>query len=75
MRINFPFFQAFNTEQEMVAYLAKEINYKLFGVSILNDSVQNFTYKLRFPYSPHNQNRKTDWTDWKTKLKTVVFYR
>ena len=47
----------------------------LFHLTQKNDSVQNFTYKLRFPYSPHNQNRKTDWTDWKTKLKTVVFYR
>ncbi len=51
----------------MIEYLQKDPSYKFFGVSILNDSLSNFTYKLRFPYSPRNEDRKTDWNDWKTK--------
>lgn len=66
-------FKAFRTENEMVQYLAKDFNYKLFGVAVLNDSVKNFTYKLRFSYSPRNEDRKTDWQDWKTNLIWPIF--
>jgi hypothetical protein len=30
----------------------------LFGVSFLNDSLTNFTYKLRFSYAPRNLRSK-----------------
>ena len=44
---------AFNTEDEMVNYLNEGDMLKdyLFGLSVLNDTRQNFTYKLRFPFS------------------------
>ncbi len=57
----------------MIKYLSKDHIYKLFGVSIQNQSMSNFTYALRFPYSPRNEDRETDWKDWKTNLIFPVF--
>ena len=60
--------KGFSTQQEMIAYMSEDYASKVFAVEILNnDSVSHFTYKLRFPYSPRNTDRSTDWTDWKTK--------
>jgi hypothetical protein len=64
---------AFKSEEEMISYLAKDYKYKIFGVAFLNDSITNFTYQLRFPYSPRNEDRDTDWTDWKTNLPWPLF--
>jgi hypothetical protein len=36
----------------MVDYLSEHEDTYLFGVGFLNESVGNFTYKLRFPYKP-----------------------
>ena len=57
----------------MLEYLATDFEYKVFGVSVLNESISNFTYKLRFSYSPRNDDRETDWQDWKTNLLSPVF--
>lgn len=57
----------------MLDFLKLDYEYKVFGVTILNESVNNFTYKLRFPYSPRNLERETDWSDWKTNLLWPVF--
>lgn len=58
----------------MISYMAKDYEYKMFRVSILNDSSTNFTYKLRFPHKPRNEDKKnTDWTEWKTGLLSPIF--
>jgi len=57
----------------MIEYLEKDSMYKIFGVSVISESISNFTYKLRFPYSPRNEDRDTDWKDWKTDILFPVF--
>ena len=57
----------------MIVYMQKDTDYKVFGVGVLNDSLTNFTYKIRFPFSPRNDDRKTDWNDWKTKYSDQMF--
>ena len=64
---------AFQTEIDMINYLKKDFEYKVFGVSILNESISNFTYKLRFPNTPRNEDRNTDWSNWKTNLLSPIF--
>lgn len=53
--------------------MAKDYEYKVFGVVILNESRSNFTYKLRFPSKPRNDNKDTDWSNWDTNLIKPVF--
>jgi hypothetical protein len=45
--------KAFDDENSMVNFLTNETNSSKFlaGVSFLNESIRNFEYKLRFPYT------------------------
>lgn len=49
----------------MLDYLKEEFKFKFFGVAILNESISNFTYELRFSYSPRNEDIRINWKDWK----------
>nr|QNH67859.1 ATP-binding cassette transporter subfamily A member 3 X2 [Brachionus rotundiformis] len=67
----------FDTEEEMVKYLTNVNNTKngLGGVSFLDYSLNNFTYKIRLSYSPrYNQGGlfKRD-LDWKTQFIYSLF--
>ena len=59
---------AFKTEKELVDYLGQDYTYHMFGIGILNDSIQNFTYELRFSNSPRHQNDLIEWKDWHTEF-------
>ena len=45
---------AFKTEEKMVNFINENSDNYLLGISILNESIANFTYKLRFPHSLRN---------------------
>ena len=51
----------------MLEYLAADYNYHMFGIGVLNESLTNFTYALRFSHSPRHKNDLIQWDDWKTK--------
>jgi hypothetical protein len=38
----------------MVNFINKNSDEYLLGISIMNESITNFTYKLRFPHSLRN---------------------
>jgi ATP-binding cassette, subfamily A (ABC1), member 3 len=67
---------SFANENQMVEFLLRNPNNCLGGASFLNDTIENFTYKLRYSYSPKNsgENRlfRRD-KDWKTNLLYTVF--
>lgn len=51
----------------MIDYLSQDYNYHLFGIGILDDSVNNFAYELRFSNSPRFKEELLDWRDWQTE--------
>ncbi|CAF1092644.1 unnamed protein product, partial [Brachionus calyciflorus] len=59
-------FKSFEKETEMLEYLSLDSTYHLFGISFLNDDVNNFTYELHFPNSPRYQDPINEWKEWKT---------
>lgn len=50
----------------MVEYLCSDLTYHLFGIGVLDDRFENFTYQLRFPHSPRYQDPVNEWKEWKT---------
>ncbi|CAF0888563.1 unnamed protein product [Brachionus calyciflorus] len=65
----------FKNEDEMVDYFQLNSKLTLGGISFLDHSLTNFTYKIRLKYSPrHDQNGlfKKD-LDWKTQLLFSLF--
>nr|QUF59428.1 ATP-binding cassette transporter Abca3-2 [Brachionus angularis] len=67
----------FQDEDKMVDYVTDPINSKftLGGISFLNQSIDNFIYKIRLSYSPRYGQKglfKKD-LDWKTNLLFSIF--
>jgi len=46
------FYLGFNSEPDMVSYVSERNDKYLFAVTFMNESISNFTYKLRFSYAP-----------------------
>jgi ATP-binding cassette subfamily A (ABC1) protein 3 len=70
--------RGFHNESDMVNYLTNPLVYRtaLGGASFINLDLKNFTYKLRFSYSPKNSDEpalfKKD-NDWKTQFIFNLF--
>lgn len=50
----------------MINYLSEESTYRLFGIGVLDDRLENFTYELSFPNSPRYKDPVNEWKDWTT---------
>jgi hypothetical protein len=52
----------------MLNYLASNYTFNMFGIGILNESISNFTYELRFSNSPRSKDDVLEWKDWHTEV-------
>ena len=52
----------------MLDFMASDYTKHTFAIGVLNESINNFTYELRFSNSPRSKDNFIKWKDWHTEV-------